>query len=869
MTRGLPMFLLLFPGLASAATYTVAVDGSGDYTTIGAELSAAGDGDRVEVAAGTWTEALYFAGKDVELVGMGSDSTILDAGGSSSYALTFASGESSFALVEGFTIHNVEGQGAWISGSNPTFRDVVFEGLGGTGVYGGAVQISSGSPSFSGCVFQDNTAAYGGHVYIARGTPEISDSTLSDGSSVGTGGAIYLASDAGLTLVDTELSANRAAGNGAGIYGVGYNTISVSGGTFYNNYPDEYADYTYGGGAVYLNAGSVLDLSGVTFDANAAYYGGALMLYGTDVVLDGVTFSTNYAYYGGAIYLSDYSTLTDEGGVYDTNTSYYYGAGIYSYYGNEVSVSGATFNENAAYYGYGAAVFHQYYGSMSLTDTTLYKNISYYSGGAVYAYYLPGSTVSLTRVTATDNKATYGYGGAVYAYYYADLNVADSELSNNYAYYSGGGLYSAYYSSLTLTDSALAWNTGKTISGGGVYFDPGNSGNSLTVQGVSIDHNSARYEGGGLYAHYGNQVIEESGFEGNTLEDDSFGGGVFAKDFTVLLARNNVYAANTAVIGGGLYLDQGTNTAASAAVGNSVFAENTASRYGGGFMAVNTTNLWAVNNTFVGNTTTDEDAGGGAAYFYEANVTFRNNLVAWTQGGSAVAATMAEDTTSPALTYNSFFENAPHDLDGDLAGSPLDASNLTDDPELPGYSRDGDASNDSYVLARTSPCVDAGDPMISDVDGSRSDIGAYGGLDLVTQDEDGDGYDSSTDCDDGDATVHPGADETWYDGVNSDCDMSDDDDQDGDGVAVGLDCDDTDASVTDCPEVDSADTGGDTAAQTDDTAAPAGDSGAGETGQPTKEEPGRCGCATQGAGGAGLGLLLIAGALGRRRITGR
>ena len=41
-------------------------------------------------------------------------------------------------------------------------------------------------------------------------------------------------------------------------------------------------------------------------------------------------------------------------------------------------------------------------------------------------------------------------------------------------------------------------------------------------------------------------------------------------------------------------------------------------------------------------------------------------------------------------------------------------------------------------------------------------------------DLDGDGYDGSgleaTDCDDTDPAVHPGASETWYDGVDQDCD---------------------------------------------------------------------------------------------------
>ncbi len=56
-----------------------------------------------------------------------------------------------------------------------------------------------------------------------------------------------------------------------------------------------------------------------------------------------------------------------------------------------------------------------------------------------------------------------------------------------------------------------------------------------------------------------------------------------------------------------------------------------------------------------------------------------------------------------------------------------------------------------------------------------------------------DGYVADgTDCSDADATVYPGAAETWYDGVDQSCDGNDDD-QDGDGYARDADCLDTDA----------------------------------------------------------------------------
>ena len=45
---------------------------------------------------------------------------------------------------------------------------------------------------------------------------------------------------------------------------------------------------------------------------------------------------------------------------------------------------------------------------------------------------------------------------------------------------------------------------------------------------------------------------------------------------------------------------------------------------------------------------------------------------------------------------------------------------------------------------------------------------------VVVADEDGDGYDAERDCDDTNSDIHPEADETPGDGVDSNCDGADD-----------------------------------------------------------------------------------------------
>jgi hypothetical protein len=67
-------------------------------------------------------------------------------------------------------------------------------------------------------------------------------------------------------------------------------------------------------------------------------------------------------------------------------------------------------------------------------------------------------------------------------------------------------------------------------------------------------------------------------------------------------------------------------------------------------------------------------------------------------------------------------------------------------------------------------------------------------------DHDGDGVSElAGDCDDTDSEIHPGAEEVWYDGVDSDCAGDDDLDADSDGFAGfgenALDCDDGDGEI--------------------------------------------------------------------------
>ncbi len=153
------------------------------------------------------------------------------------------------------------------------------------------------------------------------------------------------------------------------------------------------------------------------------------------------------------------------------------------------------------------------------------------------------------------------------------------------------------------------------------------------------------------------------------------------------------------------------------------------------------------------------------------------------------------------------------DADGDRYGDPDSGLAACEQPS--GYLTDASDCDDgdaSTYPGATEYCDGHDDDCDGDVDEDSAvdastwyvdaDADGYGSADATTvacNQPSGFEVDTS-DCDDGDASVYPGASETWYDGVDSDCAGDDDYDQDADGDQHedhgGADCDDGDASIS-------------------------------------------------------------------------
>jgi len=884
------LFLLFVPP-ALTAEWIVGASEGGDFETIQDALDAAGFGDRILVSPGVYYEALDYAGLEVEVIGIdGAGVTTIDASGLGEPAVSFATGEGVGSVLSGFTLVNDSDAGVRIVSASPTLEALVLAGLGvGTGL-GGAVYIEGGAPSFTDCEFRDNSAALGGHIYVAGygsltvsggsfeggvaesggaihlsslALADLDDVILFDNLAAEDGGAVDMGSQASLTLRDVSFQQNTAGRDGGAVKAGRGATVESRGGLWFGN------DAVSGdGGALRIADECSLSFVEDRFSANiAGDSGGAVALAesANTLALSSVTFGGNSAGRGGAIAAGSYDELTIDACDFQSN---------------EVAGDGGAIHLRSE----GAD------GALSITDT-LFQEGSAARGGALWLEDASGGfSASLSGCGFTLNSAA--SGGAVYTLGVTDLVIDGGDITQNTASDDGGGL-ALEDSFVTLREVSLSANAAS--SGGAVH---GEGSGTLALEGCELSENTALVDGGAV-AYFGTSLaITDSALLGNraassgggvyaetlsalTLERASLldnvaaqdGGGVYAWGVTYVASERSLYCGNEGRDGGALWLRE---VGSEARVVNSRFLENAASRYGGGLGVISSPELSVANNAFVSN---GASVSGAAAFANSVGLSFVNNAVIDSQGDEALYGN-SDTLAAASLGYNDWYGGSGDERGGALA----DASEIGGLSVAPGFEAyaAGDCDSDLRLDA-ASPLVDAGDPELTDPDGSRSDVGAYGGPDAPVTDEDGDGFAADRDCDDGDPAIYPGADDDWYDGVDSDCGGEDDYDQDGDGAARDADCDDEDGArypgAVDIPGdgIDQ-DCDGDDAFQ-EDTGDGGGDGEPADDTAVDESEPGsdigsgkRCSIASPAASskadsspGAMLALALLAGAVLRRR----
>ena len=333
-----------------------------------------------------------------------------------------------------------------------------------------------------------------------------------------------------------------------------------------------------------------------------------------------------------------------------------------------------------------------------------------------------------------------------------DVTTLDGDGVGPVVVIAGGQTNDALLQGFTITGGeSLITDPTYTGHGGGIYVNA-----APTIQGNIIEDNQADFHGGGLYSEAGDVVLLENEFLGNVADFD--GGGAYVKASDGLV-EGNVFVGNEADDdAGGLFLGDGSQ----AEVRWNVFAMNectgqndaSGNGWGGGYLNHAGADLEFHNNIVVGNIA--EEGGGMFVFdsaptvenntFYDNHSTtigeaagirifqgeFANNVVA---GGTGVGVRIVGNGAGVTWEYNAvwdfpdglYYDDPNESADGDLTGTD---GNISVNPLFVTASQDM-VWNDDFTLQPASLLVDAGDPnaLVTDPDGSRSDIGAFGGPD--------------------------------------------------------------------------------------------------------------------------------------------
>ena len=446
----------------------------------------------------------------------------------------------------------------------------------------GAVLLTGGT--FSGCSVNplNGYTGHGGAIETYGGTLSAQDSFFTGNSANGTGaaGGAMALMFSNNTITGGTFSANKAYFGGAIQQNRG--TMTVTGALFSGNSTegDPTDAYAPGGGAVEIHNGATASISGSTFSANASRSGGAIYndTYNTAV-----------------------STATVDGCVFDANTADYQGGAIYNY--ATLTVADSVFSGNKvtdpnpySYTSFGGAVANTQNGSLTITGGTFSAN-SAVQGGAVATFIAYGSsdTANLTVTDSAFSGNTAAYGAGIYIQTStADMTaVSGTDFSGNTASY-GGGAICECFGALTVTGGTFTANSAANDGGAIAVWDSGNTAGKIS--GAAFNANTALY--GGAISHSWASAaltVTDCMFTGNGGETTEQGGAVWndANSTGVVTISGCTFSGNTAKQGGAVY------NAGNMKLENAVLATATDTVYNSGslaFAGVNTLGASVIND---------------------------------------------------------------------------------------------------------------------------------------------------------------------------------------------------------------------------------------------------------------------------------
>ncbi|HCA38461.1 MAG: hypothetical protein CMJ63_00535 [Planctomycetaceae bacterium] len=244
-----PIIGILSALAASTAISAAVIRVPEDYSAIQAGIDAAAPGDTVLVGSGVWAGWLNFRGKDITLESSdGPEVTTID-GGESPSAVAIFSGETTDAVLRGFTIigqgsgtlHEgvTQGAGIYILNSSPTIEDCIVRDC--SAMMGGGISIWHGDPVLRNVIVRNNWASIdGGGMRIHHlSSPVLEECEFLDNGADVYGGALAYGNDSDGIHEECIFDGNSAGIRGGGISKTcDCSDARISNSTLCNNFPD-------------------------------------------------------------------------------------------------------------------------------------------------------------------------------------------------------------------------------------------------------------------------------------------------------------------------------------------------------------------------------------------------------------------------------------------------------------------------------------------------------------------------------------------------------------------------------------------------------------------------------------------------------
>jgi hypothetical protein len=362
LTNGNPTWVLNSPGDAlgrfGIRLLTPAppdpIDVPGDFPTIQLAIDAALPGQIIEVAPGTYNEAINFSGKTI-VVRTADERGVatIDATGTNLPAVQIPAGSAAGTRLEGFTI---------TGGSALT-------GL----AEGGGVLVSGATATIADCIITNNEADSGGGaaiVFASNATFE--DCTLSANDADTLGGGAYI-NGANATFTNCAFSANTSDADGGGMNVNNNGVATLTGCTFTGNSSDN-----AGGGAMIISGTADATFTACTFQDNSAVQAGGVALNlataeftDCDFINNSATFNGTTA--GGGMQVQGSATLTLTSCTFTGNDAAFGGGVQFLVFPGSATLTGCAFEDNDASIE-GGAIHSGFGGTPIVEDSTFCGN---------------------------------------------------------------------------------------------------------------------------------------------------------------------------------------------------------------------------------------------------------------------------------------------------------------------------------------------------------------------------------------------------------------------------------------------------------------------------------------------------------------